>query len=165
MVQMRSYDDVNITLSTLAAGAVLKGALKIDGSREQGVRITKMKAACGIFGLPANDGPVVIGLTNQDLSVTEIAECFAADPQKPDDVPGSEQSMRQVFPIWFSQIQGVVNTGVNGLRTYQNIAYPWKEVQEGDGLAWFVINLDGVALGTGGVVSIASVTIGDWLGD
>ncbi len=162
MAQMRSYDSVEITLSTLAAGAVLKGALKIDGGREQGVRISKMKAACMISGITTGDGPLVIGLCNVDLSVAEIAEAFDADPQKELDTPASEQVMREIFPIW---AQGKQSQQGADIWPYRSIRYPWKNVIEGNGLAWFVVNHDASALQTGGIVNIESVTIGEWLHD
>lgn len=160
--QARSYDDVEIVLGTLAAGAVLKGALKIDGGREQGVRIQKLMAAVSVIGQTTGEGPLIIGLTNADLSVSEVAEALAADPQKPDDVPGSEQSMRQIMPIWFVPKNQPSN---NEIQRLVEIPYPWKLVAEGDGLAWFVANLDGSALTTGALVDIFSTTIGEWNGD
>ncbi len=165
MAQMRSYDDVQIVLSTLAAGVTIKGNLKIDGSREQGVRISKMKAACGVSGEGADLGPLLIGLCNADLSPTEISECLSADPQKDLDTPASEEVMREIMPIWLYPIQAITNSDVNALRTLQSIRYPWKEVIEGNGLAWFVTNLDETTLAGGGLVDIFSVTIGEWLRD
>lgn len=163
MVQMRSYDDVEMALSTLAAGAVIKGQLKIDGSREQGIRLSKMKAACSISGKTTGEGPIIVGLCNTDLSVTEVAEAFAADPQKELDTPASEQVMREVFPIWHFG-KGVL-TGQGDAQPYREVRYPWKDVIEGNGLSWFAINLDSGSLTTGTLVDVSSVTIGEWRED
>ncbi len=165
---MRSYDDVTINLSTLAAGAAIKGNLKIDASREQGIRMQKMKAAMSWNGLTDAEGPLMVGLCNSDLSPTEIAECIAADPQKELDTPATEQVMREVFPIWFiglfttTKEPPVHEVDAGMLR---EIRYPWKEVIEGNGLSWFVMNLGGGALTTGVGVHFFSVTIGEWRDD
>ncbi len=166
MSQMRSYDNVIIALSTLAAGAVLTSPLKIDGARENGIRLQKMKAQMSFRGLTDGEGPVVIGLATTDPSVTEIAEVFTADPQKPEDIPASEQVMRKIFPIWMIG-KAELNSVTRGVKNeYTEIQFPWKNIEEGTGLKWFAVNLDASAtLTTGGVIEIVSVTIGTWLDD
>ncbi len=165
MAQMRSYDNAIITLSTLASGAVLGGALKIDAARENGVRLEKMKAQMSFRGKTDGQGPVVVGLAHVDLSDTEIAECFAADAQKPVDTPDSERVMRKVFPIWMIGKAELSSISGRGTNEYIEIAFPWKTIREGSGLKWFAINLDSGSLSTGTVIEIVSVTIGEWLLD
>ncbi len=163
MAQMRSYDDVLLVVGALQAGAVAAQATKMDAAREQGFRMQKLKAAMSFNGKTSDEGPIVVGLCSTDLSTTEIAEVFASDPQKPDDVPASEQVMREVFPIW--HIAFAVNAPQESTTPYRNVAYPWKETREGDGLKWFAINLGPAILTTGTLVQISSVCIGEWLLD
>ena len=162
MTQQRVYIQNNLGLGTLGSDLVLKSALRVDASRENGVRITKLKAAVSYNGKTATEGPLLVGLCSTDLSTTEIAEALAADPQKPDDVPASEQVMRQVFPIWLIPAGPASEPDTKEL---VEISYPWKEVAEGDGLAWFVQNRDGNALTTGCTIEIHGVCIGEWLND
>ncbi len=163
MTQQRVYMDDIIGLGALGAGLVLKTATKVDASRENGIRIQKLMCAMTFSGKTAAEGPIVVGLASTDLSTTEIKECIDADPQKPDDTPASEQVMRQVMPIWV--IGKTETASQNSPYRYEEIPYPWKEVAEGDGLAWFAMNEDGSALTTGTEIEIQGVLIGEWLND
>ena len=161
--QHRIYKHATITVGALATLSAVKGNTVIDGSRENGVRIEKMKAALSWHNKTADDGPCTVGLCNSDLSPAEVAECMVADPQKPLDTPASEQSMRNIFPVWLID-KASTGTG-NLVQEYTDIRYPWKEILEGDGLSWFLFNHDSATLTVNFVCEIPMVIIGSWLDD
>ncbi len=165
MAQMRTYGHTRIQLTTMASKTVLKGATKLDGSREQGFFLKKIRASCGISEMPPDLGPLVIGLCNIDLSTVEVEECLTADPQKELDTPASEQVMREVMPIWYYPVQNVADADANSIRTLQTVNYPWKENIEGNGLAWFVYNAGDSALTGSAEASLFGFFFGEWLND
>ncbi len=162
MTQMRSYDNVLTVMGTLATLLVLKTSLKIDTGRENGVRLKKMLMAMTFEGKTAGEGPLLYGLCLSDLSPTEIQEALNADPQKPDDVPASEQVMRKLMVI------GVIPAAMTAStdpEVYREVRFPWKEIEEGSGLSWWVQNRDGGSLTTGTNVRFSSFAMGEWLDD
>ncbi len=171
MVQFRSYDETTITLSTLAVDSVLKGLMKIDASREQGVRLKKVMATCSRFLPQSGNGPLWVGLANSDLSQAEIAEAIVADPQHGSGVPGQERTMREVMLIWViprAHVDGDDASRAqnqNEAMRLRTIPYPWKKSIEGTGLAWWVMNRGGGVLTTGEVVNISSFMMGERLDD
>ncbi len=162
MTAMKVYDDVSMSLGTLASGAVIKGATKIDAAREQGTILKKIMAQCSVNGKTAGEGPLIVGLCNVDLSTVEIAEALAADPQKGLDTPASEQVEREIMIVW------MVGRGITSdaeITPFREVKYPWKEVIEGNGLAWFVMNAGASGLTDSSFVSVFSFIHGEWMRD
>lgn len=113
-------------------------------------------------GRTATEGPLVYGIASSELTAAEIAEAITADPQGPDDVPDSEQVTREVFIIGEFKPNVLLDSG---LTMMTRIHYPWKEVNEEQGLVYFVMNRSGGALTTGSLIKFTGFILGEWLSD
>ncbi len=153
----------SLALSTLAALTAVTGALNVDGARLEGMKIKKWKGAFTFDGKTTAEGPIVYGLS-QDLSPTEVAEFFTADPQHTDDVPSVERANRKVFPM------GIITRGSTESDLTQtklhNLRWPWPEIREGHGISIFAFNANiAAALTTGTILDFQSIMVGEWLDD
>ncbi len=122
----------------------------------------KIKLAISFKGKTVGEGPIVVGLSNLDLSNAEIAEAIIADPQHSEDTTGMEQTNRKIFPVWVIPAGLAAESEIQMLRT---IPYPWREVMEGSGLKFWAFNADGNTLTTGTEITISGVIVGRWLRD
>ncbi len=109
-----------------------------------------------------NDGPVIIGIADDELSVTEIAECLvAAGPLDRNDNLANERAMRPVFEI--AQLPFVDDTS----ETVQYVLPLEKVVRwtfsNPEGWTLFAFNNGGSALTTGGVISLLNKFYGVWV--
>ncbi len=151
-----------VALGTLANLTAIAIALTPDASREQGARIKQLKLAISYKGKTAGEGPLIVGLCDSNLSVAEIAEAILADPQHVADVPATEQGNRRVFPIW------IIPAGLTAddrIQKTEEVHYPWKDMEESQGLKFWVFNADGNALTTGTEVTVDGSIVGEWLHD
>lgn len=89
--------EVDLTLSTLAAGASITGSLT-------GLGVTK--AYCisadvtwSVDGVTSGEGPLRVGLANGNLTATEINEKLDARPTSQTDIIAMERSRRPVRPV------------------------------------------------------------------
>lgn len=150
-----------ISLGTLGTNDTISVALTIDGSRDQGIFLKKMKAGFQLNGLTTDDGPLLVGLALA-MSAAEVEEALEADPQGVDDVPASEQANRKVFPIgFFTQGKDPVDADLIPLR---RVKFPWKEISEGQNLFMFVHNYGG-NMTTGAAVTMIWTAVQEWLRD
>ncbi len=158
--QQVQYLTNEVTIGALATLAVAGSSTNIDSARLAGMRIKKMKYAVTYKDKTAGEGPLLVGLASVDLSNVEIQEALAADPQSPRDQPAAEQANRQVFPlVMLPASNDVASQAQVPLRS---LRYPWKRILEGNGLKFWVQNLDGSTLTTGGLVTIFTAVVGTW---
>ncbi len=160
--QQVQYINTEVTLSTLATATAITGATIIDPSREQGSLIKELRLAVSYKGKTAGEGPLVVGLCELSLSVTEIKEALEADPQLFRDVPASEQGNRRVFPIW--QLDNL-NTSNSEVERMKDVKWPWRRMEEGMGMKVFVFNNSGSTLTTGASVIVFGAAVTEWLHD
>ncbi len=155
--------DVDVLASTLAINTALRGNSKIDASRENGARITKLKLGVMYNGKASGDGPISYGIS-VGLTDTEIAEAILADPSGAMTAAGaSDQANRKVFPL------GVIPDGTRvesaediQIRTIHG--FPFKEIDEGVTMAFYIFN-HGSQLTTGLVVTFIGIAVTEWLRD
>ncbi len=149
-----------ITVGALTTLAVAGSSTMIDSSRLAGMRIKKMKYAVQYKDKTASEGPLLLGMASVDLSNAEIAEALVADPQSPRDQPAAEQANRQVFPL--AMLPASVEVAGNEIQALRSLRYPWKRILEGNGLKYFVQNLDGSTLTSGTLVTVFTAVVGTW---
>ncbi len=156
------WEEVNITLGALAEDTAVSAASKIDASREQGFRVLKTQYAIDVVGKTNDQGGILIGL-NHNLSVAEVAEALAADPQGSPgkDRPENEQAMRPIWPLKFVPV--TVTSIEEKLLNFEEVKINWS-IMEGSTLNWFAFNTGGL-LTTGTVVNIIAKHFGVWLKD
>ncbi len=158
---MKSYEEIELNLGTLAAGTSIKTNLKIDGNREQGCRISKIRYALSVVAKPAL-GPILYGLCSADLTVAELDECLDSNPEQPNAVPEQEEAMRQVVPFGLIP-KGLIET-VTNIMPYMRGSWFW-EVPEGQGLQFFCRNQDDAALTGATLIDFSAFISGVWLDD
>lgn len=161
------YVDTTLLTGALAATTVLGTDTVIDSSRSRGFRITKAEIhaiASYSGGADDQEGPIYWGFAHA-LSDAEIEEALKADPQRPDDIPAAEQSMRSIFPcgiIDFKDAGGknVRITHEDGLMKKFNWSVP-----EGTDWRLWIYNMNAGALTTGSAIRVMQKIYGVWLDD
>lgn len=150
------YDKVRLTLSTLASGTVIAAASGITLSED--FRILKAEILGSTKGMTADEGGVVIGLADGELSDAEVAECLNSRPGDRNDNLANEQAMRPVFPfdIVFENQAG------GDLMVKEEIKPRWT-FSNADGWQWFAFNIGSGALTTGTVIDLFVKIYGVWV--
>ncbi len=157
------HNTIELDMSTAATLAVVVAPTKIDTGREQGARIKQMKSALSWKDKPTTMGPLLAGFS-VGLTNTQIAEALLADPvSDKTNVEASEQSNRRVFPVWL--IPAGIAVASEELQELKEIHFPWKEIDEGTGLDFWVQNLDGSTLTGNTLVTTQIAFVTEWLRD
>lgn len=86
-------DDISFALLTLADDTVVKGT---SATMLQDVHLLSVDHLITLRGLTAGEGPIVVGLANEELLVSEILEYLNAAPTSQWDVPAVERANRRV---------------------------------------------------------------------
>lgn len=149
-----NYIIQELGVAALAAGDVIAATTKIDASRLQGYRISKMEYGLHFEGGDDADA-VWFGLAT-GLTAAEVEECLEADPQSPQDVPAAEQVKRFVFPL---KLIGAGSEPVNATKTLN-----WS-IKEGQDLTIWAYNPTSAAISAGCVVQFVAKIYGKWLND
>ncbi len=155
------HDTVTVSLSTLAAGGVVLGAIKIDASQQNGFRVKKVRAAVSYEQKDTVKGPIVVGFAASSLTLTEVKECLDADPQGPDDIPAADQANRKVWPVWM--MPAATELDNRNIREMVEIYWPYKEVAENVPFQAWAQNIDGSAVSA--LIVIQMAFYGIWLRD
>lgn len=107
----------------------------------QRYRIIRMKGWVAGDALTSDIGPVVFGLTDDQLSLAEIDECMSAIPTRKNDTPMIEEAARAVFPFG-----AVFKSGGDGrvLEPFDSKDWPFSghTVEIGDNIKMFAWNAD-----------------------
>ncbi len=153
------WDELQIVLSTLAGGAAVVTASRIDAGRLQGFRVLRTEYFLQIEGMTTGNDAVVVGLAH-DLTQGEIQEAIGADPQRSNDPTLSPRAMRPVWPleIFAANAQG-------NILALKGVAKIGWSVPEGTLLNWFVVNIGTNALTSGATVNVLAKHFGVWLKD
>ncbi len=162
---MKSYEFITQALSTLAAGTSIKTNLKIDGSREQGCTVDKIKYAVSFSDKVTAEGPLIYGICDSNLTIAELDEGLDSDPQGDQSVPEQEESMRKIVVLGQIGFDDLSSANAVTPHPYRHAKWFW-DVKEGSGLQFFVRNLN-VAnpLSGSALVHFTAFITGSWLLD
>ncbi len=153
-----------ITLGTLGAKTVLKQDTPIVITED--FRMLKAELFVSIVAATFDDldGPLVIGIANDELSVTEIKECLeAGGPVGRDDAVGNEQALRAVWPI--AHIMNAASENSHALMAQQMplTVKPRWTFSNANGWTIFVYNQGSSVLATGGIIQLLNKFYGVWV--
>ncbi len=134
------YGFLNQSLGTLAAQTAITSTTRIDSSRLQGCRIVDIFGRFSFSGKTSGDGPVYYGFSHGDLSVGDIAEVFASDPQSQDDTAG-EDAMRQIIVIGVMPKTATSSGATQDMTRWTKLTWPssWV-IREGQNFNTFAFN-------------------------
>ncbi len=146
-----------LALSTLADGVVLQAAVVSPG---EDLFIISVDASWVLRDLTAGEGPIRVGFSHGDLTVSEVKEALEAEVSDPDDIIARERARRPVRQV--GMFHGLaaddsLNNGVN-IRTKVKFS-----VGDGHTFDLFAQNRSGVAnLATGANLICDGVIYGRW---
>lgn len=142
--------------STLADNAVFKATL---WTANEDFFLVGAKLSASLHTGTSGEGPLEIGLADNDLSTTEIQECLDASPSTPRDRIAIEQGRRPVRS--FAQF--------DGQETHEKIAdgmqikVPCKfTIYDDSELALWVRNRSDASLTGGQIINVSGKIYGRW---
>ena len=115
--------------------------------------------AITIRNATALEGPIVVGLASNSMSVGNIIEALDASPTARDDRVALERSSRPVRRFGVFQVLSINENLNNGLEVYQKLLFPMSQSRA---LNQFAVNRAGGALSTGAVVDFFGRITGYW---
>ena len=145
-----------LTLSTLAAEAIIAvNIMAIDDD----FWVQSCDLAWNMQGHTAGQGPLLVGINNGDLSVTEIGECISAVPASRSDIVEREEARRPVrrvgiFP-GLSTDEALNDGKVIRTRIKMYLA-------QGTDLQMYAQNKSGGSLTTGTLIRVFGSIYGEW---
>ncbi len=162
------HDSDNFALTALAAGAAVVDATKVDGSRAQGVTLKRVVGHIAVEQKTAGQGPLIIGIAAEE-NAANIAEAFAADPQRFGAAGSAEEANRRVLPMLTiaDDQTGLGNISPGNLqdgRWWDWNVPSWK-LEEGQNLVLFAYNADPSVTNDTGLVWWEAVFVTRWLDD
>lgn len=157
-VIMRNAD--SITLGALASGAAVKQGTPL--AIEEDFRMLKYDVWLQIEGTIQSDEGWLIGIADNELSVTEIAEAIVVDgPLDRNDRLKEEQATRPVFVLGSMPQVGQGNHNV-GHWAHIEGTLRWS-FSDAEGFTLFAFNASGVPLTTGAVIKVIAKYYGVWI--
>lgn len=155
-------ENAQIALSTLAdATAIKQTSGGIGGNLQEDFRILKTEYSVFVEGGTQGEGPITIGLADNELSVAEIAECLDLNgPVDRNDRDGNEKATR---PVW-----ELVSLNAGDVDNFSDIVqrmekkFRWT-FSDAEGWTWFAYNDSGGTLTTGVIVRIRAKHFGVWV--
>lgn len=153
---------VDITVGALADNSCIKqtaGGLGSDLNED--FRLIKTEYYIHANGWQAGEGPVYVGVANNELTTTEIAESLTiSGPQDRSDRLNEEKATRATW------LFGSINAS-DAYRTPEGTPPQEKSLRwtftAGDGWTWFAHNNSGGTLTTGLVIRIIAKHFGVWV--
>ncbi len=146
-----------MALGTLANGIVLAQSLTSLGVTEAYCISVDIQYA--LDGLTANEGPIDVGVSTTDLTVTEIVEQLTAQPTSKSDIIAMERSRRPVRKAGSFAGQSpneILNDG-KPIRTRCKFS-----LAEGKELVLWARNRSGASLTTGATVTVTGTLYMRW---
>lgn len=160
MIQV--YDDVVLTLGTLAGNTVLSVDSKIDASRESGFKLIDGRFTGQFASKTDGDGPYWWGIAC-NLSSAQIQAILTEDIQnRADPIARGPSSWLKILGQVGEVVGAIGFLTPNGDFVDQKINW---SVPEGSRFAYFVFNFTGAAFTTGQSVLFQAVINGVWLRD
>lgn len=149
-------------LGTITLGALGSTVSVKSGSQlaiEEDFRIIKSSVLLKVEGMTGNEGPVIIGIADNELTVAEISECLVTDgPLNRSDRGKQEEAERAVFPICIVQNENEMPN--NGMPIEKTLRWTFSNT---DGWTFFAFNMTTGALTTGGTVYFFATHYGVWV--
>jgi len=162
-VIIRDHDIV--TLGTLATLAALKQDNPLAITEDFRMLKASIFASLSDASLVEGDGPLIIGICDDELTAAEIAECMTASgPLDPSDNLRNERAMRPVFPLAQMSFLPLNAGGHSAVKWEEPIVskQAWT-YSNANGWAIFIFNAGDSGLTTGGIVTIDSTFFGVWV--
>lgn len=145
------------SIASLASGTAVKLTTTGPSTLTEDFRLIKVELSAAVQNLTDNDGPVMIGLADNELTIAEIAECLQADVTDRNDRLEDEKATR---PVWIlsTYIHGseIAN---NGLPIEKTIRWTFSNTE---GFCLFAYNASNSTNTTGDVVHHAKY-FGVWV--
>ncbi len=150
--------NAQITLGTVADGvAVLANLIQ---SLTEDIWIHSVDLTWALRGLTDGEVPIQVGISQGDLTVTEIVEAVTAAPTGPGDIIANEKARRPVRISGQFGDSGVDQTLAHGemIRTKARFL-----VSDGKAFNAWALNRSGANLTTGAIVRVTGRLYGRWL--
>ncbi len=150
----------SIGLSTLAGQTALKFGTQIAIGED--FRIIKTEFTLHYEGHTLGEGPLTVGIADNELSVADIGETLILDgPTDRNDNSGNEQAMR---PVWeLAQVSGETASGrvpSSGLWAEKTLRWTFSNPE---GWTWYAWNGSGTPLAGGMNVIVRAKHFGVWV--
>ncbi len=151
---------MNATLSTLASETVIKASA---AAISHGLHWIGVDVLVSMKNATADQGPLLVGIAQDQLTVTEIKEALNAAPTGPNDVTAIEHSRRRVRVLGYLRGSAVaedivLNNGrMNKIRKMRISLDPSENLP-----SFFVMNKSGAVLTTGAIVEFQATHYGTW---
>ncbi len=152
-------ENFSITVADLADQAVIKASSQI--SLDEDFRLIKVEYLVSYEGHTSTDLPIYVGVADNALSVTEIAECLNTQgPVDRNDFAASETAMR---PCWsFLQLDANAAGDLPDSGASDERVFRWT-FSNPEGWVWYAHNRAGVQLQTGTVIRGHAKYFGVWV--
>ncbi len=149
----QSRDTVGLALGTLANLIVVKAT---PPTMDQDILVHSVKLNAMLRGFTVGEGPLMIGVAQDILTVTEIKEALDASPSSQYDVPAVEQAGRKVRILGI--FDGVeVNERLNDGKAV-TARLNWKIPDDQNLPSIWVMNMDSASSLTTGAVVQSQIT-------
>lgn len=149
----------SITVGALADGAAIKQGTPLALTED--FRLIKADIWVQLTGTVNANENIYIGIADNELSVTEIAEAIIADgPLDRNDRLVEEQATR---PVWVCAA-----TGGHGVQPFDGLTVHFEKVirwtfSNSEGFTLFAFNSSGAAITTGVVMKVIATYYGVWV--
>ncbi len=167
MVEIQYTLQTTLTLGTLASADVIAASSKIDSSRLQGFRVSKVRWAGTYTGKTSGEGPIVYGMA-ANMTAAEIENAIEADPQASteDDGRGDGSWLKPLGVISKNGTAGSLGPdgGSGEVCNFIDVKANWSVI-EGKDFSFWAYNLHGSSLTTGSELQFATEFMGVWLRD
>lgn len=157
-------EDLEFTLGALGANDAIAQATKIDATRLNGFRVSKVRISAVVRAKTASEGPISWGLL-ANYSAAELEAAIEADPQSStdDNVRGDGQWLTHLGLIGQEIVAAPLTGG--GLVAQPIEVMPNWSVIEGKNFSIWAHNQDGSALTAGTIINAFCEFFGVWLRD
>lgn len=148
-------------LLTLGSGTVLKEAVPIACLEDW--RLIKVEGVIGVEGLTGEEGPIVVGIADDSLSVGEIGEALAASgPNNTDSAERSTSGAQAKRPVWIIDVLGSGAAGSIPKAKPFSKKIMWT-FADGFPPNFFAFNMGSAALTTGTLLRVLQKQFGVWV--
>jgi len=148
-----------LTLGALVSSIVIKVS-SLPAAFGEDFYIHSVFANWAMRNYTAGEGPISIGYTHGDLSVTEVLEALTAEVTDPDDIIAKERSRRPVRKLGNFPGLNTEETFQDGRMVRSGIGFT---VGDGHQFECWALNNSAATLTTGTILEIDGVLYGRWL--
>jgi len=149
---------VSWALVTLGDGTVILQS-SLSANFGEDIYIISMDVTFSILGLTVGEGPISIGMSHGDLSLTEVSEYLDSEMTDPDDIIAKERGRRPVRRMGAFSGVSANESLFNGVPKRYKILF---SIGNDHALNLWARNLSGAALTTGATVKCQGTIFGRW---